>query len=539
MKDLPSPLQAVVQSPEQRRAFLQQLHALLPAEQFQQVETITHWIGELLQQMEQKNLSLERLRTLLFGGSSEKSRKIQGDKEDKGVKEDKGDKGDKTDEKPSKPEKCRGHGRRSHRDYRGARRFPVSHRDLKAGQTCCGCGKGKLRRQKAPAVTITVTAQPSIGATAYEMERLRCDACGTVYTAVLPGDDGLEKYAPNVGVMVGLMRYGAGMPFHRLARLQASVGVPLPASIQWEQVRRTADALEPVMNHLIYLGAQASIVYTDDTTMRVRTLRQEIEAEKEPERTGIFTTGMVCDTGDNRIQLFFTGRKHAGENLSQVLDKRAPGLTPPLHMSDALACNTAKGHTTRSCKCAVHARRNFVEIRGSFPEECNKVVDTFAVVYRVEAQCREEAVDAEERLKRHQAESGPELARLKAWFDEQITQKKVEPNSGLGQAISYMRERWSELTRFLETPGAPIDNNITERLLKTSILHRKNSLHYRTQRGAEVGDIFMSIIQTCAAQKVNPAEYMEALVKNQEAVKAHPELWLPWNYHETLAGAKN
>ena len=123
---------------------------------------------------------------------------------------------------------------------------------------------------------------------------------------------------------------------------------------------------------------------------------------------------------------------------------------------------------------------------------------------------------------------------LKAWFTQQTDDKKVEPNSGLGQAIAYMQDRWNELTQFLRVPGAPLDNNITERILKMAILHRKNSLHYRTQRGADVGDLFMSLVQTCRANQINPFDFVLTLVKNAPAAKDNPEQWMPWNYQTNL-----
>jgi len=87
----------------------------------------------------------------------------------------------------------------------------------------------------------------------------------------------------------------------------------------------------------------------------------------------------------------------------------------------------------------------------------------------------------------------------------------------------------------LRTPGAPIDNNEAERILKRCILHRKNSLHYRTTRGARVGDVFMSLVETCRANQVNPFDYMLALVRNAEVVKADPSRWMPWNVSAALA----
>lgn len=116
----------------------------------------------------------------------------------------------------------------------------MAHGTLKEGDLCSCCGKGKLRRQKQPATVVTVSAQPPVGAVVHEMERLRCDGCGKVFTAAAPPEVAPEMYDANVGAMVGMMRYGSGMPFHRLERLQESVGVPLPSSIQWEQANRTA-----------------------------------------------------------------------------------------------------------------------------------------------------------------------------------------------------------------------------------------------------------------------------------------------------------
>ena len=145
---------------------------------------------------------------------------------------------------------------------------------------------------------------------------------------------------------------------------------------------------------------------------------------------------------------------------------------------------------------------------------------------RIARRIRKEQLDADQRLELHRKESRPVMNRLKEWLDDQIDHRKVEPNSTLGQAIGYMRTRWTQLTRFLEWPGAPLDNNVTERFLKMAILHRKNSLFYRTERGAAVGDPVMSLIQTCRANQVNPFDYLLAVVRHAEAAKAEPAQWV-------------
>ncbi len=106
------------------------------------------------------------------------------------------------------------------------------------------------------------------------------------------------------------------------------------------------------------------------------------------------------------------------------------------------------------------------------------------------------------------------MEKLHAWLQTQFDESKEEPNSGLGEAIRYLLKHWERLTLFLRQAGAPLDNNIAERGLKKAILHRKNSLFYKTQNGAQVGDLFMSLIHTCELCDANPLDYLTALQKH-------------------------
>ena len=127
---------------------------------------------------------------------------------------------------------------------------------------------------------------------------------------------------------------------------------------------------------------------------------------------------------------------------------------------------------------------------------------------------------------------------LKCWMNEQLVDKKVEPNSSLGTALSYMLKRWSKLTLFLRKPGAPLDNNICERALKKAILHRKNALFYKTENGARVGDVFMSLIYTAELESVDPFDYLTELLKHPEELRRSPQEWMPWNYQAAVAAAE-
>ncbi|MGH8270442.1 MAG: IS66 family transposase, partial [Steroidobacteraceae bacterium] len=112
---------------------------------------------------------------------------------------------------------------------------------------------------------------------------------------------------------------------------------------------------------------------------------------------------------------------------------------------------------------------------------------------------------------------------------------RIEPNSRLGEAIGYLQKRWDALTLFLRVKGVPLDNNICEQALKKAILHRKNSLFYRTLNGARVGDIFMSLIYTAELNGIPSFDYLVALLRHSEQLAEHPEQWMPWNYQATRA----
>jgi transposase len=155
-------------------------------------------------------------------------------------------------------------------------------------------------------------------------------------------------------------------------------------------------------------------------------------------------------------------------------------------------------------------------------------------VYHEDARTRELQLSPEERLVHHQTHSGPVMETLRAWMRDQIDGKRVEPNSGLGSAIGYMLKHWTPLTLFLRKAGAPLDNNICEQGLKRAILHRKNSLSYKTLNGARTGDLFMSLIHTCRLNEVNAFDYLMAIARNGDAIAAAPENWLPWNYPKTV-----
>jgi hypothetical protein len=171
----------------------------------------------------------------------------------------------------------------------------------------------------------------------------------------------------------------------------------------------------------------------------------------------------------------------------------------------------------------------------NFPRECRYVLEMLGQVYGHDAEAHDRGLTPVERLQLHQERSTPLMDALHAWLELQLAERRAEPNSGLGQAMGYLLRHWLPLTLFLRQAGAPLDNNIVERALKRAVLHRKNALYYRSLNGAEVGDLFMSLIHTCQLCGANSFDYLIELQRHVRELAVCPAEWMPWNYRDTLA----
>ena len=215
--------------------------------------------------------------------------------------------------------------------------------------------------------------------------------------------------------------------------------------------------------------------------------------------TGLATEalpGLHChDPVDNRLFWLALDRQQKCDGLNHNHPKQLPD-----------------GVETLLANCIPHGRRKFVEIVDNFPSECRYVIEALGQVFANDDIAKTQNLSPEGRLKLHQELSQPIMNDLRSWLKGQLEEKLVEGNSSLGKAMKYLLTHWQALTLFLRVAGAPIDNNIVERGLKKAILHRKNSLFYLTMNGAQVGDLFMSLIHTCELNQVNAFDYLVALL---------------------------
>lgn len=531
---------------------------------------VLRWYFWLAAAVQETKLSLKKLRTLLFGqgpkpptrcepATASVSASSRGDGGVSGDESAREEEGGRSTAAGSQPESVAaatetrksqgghrpGTGRLGADAYKGAEQLECRHEALAVGQRCPVCGQGTLYALP-PGVEIRIDGQALLSARRYALEKLRCSACGVIFTAGLPDGVGEEKYSAHARAVLAVSRYYLGVPGYRLQGYQAMLGVPVPDATQWDQIEVVGDCAYKVFAQMEREAAQGELIFHDDTAVRILSLIKEnrdlIAAAQVQglsttnERTGMHTTALVVQVGEHTAILYYSSRCHAGENLQGLLDKREAGCDKPLAMSDALASNAVADESRLiRCHCLAHGRRKFSDLEAVFPHECQVVLEVLSQVFDHDEQARKEQLSPQVRLAYHQAQSQPLLEVLQTWLDTQMDEHLVEPNSALGKAIGYMQKHWATLTRFLSVPGAPLDNNLAERALKLFIRQRNNSLFYKNEHSAYIASVLTSLIATCIYAGVNAVEYLVALQEHRGEVFADPAAWLPWAYASSRA----
>ncbi len=446
----------------------------LCAEDYATIHSVIESYVGLFYAVGNKNTTIARLRKILFGAKTEKTAMVVGQHPPEGIQEaaraalpggdapageDALKRGSATDGSPEAgndsqaatttasprcppepgpaPKRHPGHGRNGADAYTAAEKIEVPHSSLQPGDPCPKCETGTVYDSKRPGVVVRLVGQTP-AAKVYYLQKLRCNLCGAVSTPDLPPGAGEEKCDATVGSMIALLRYGTGMPLNRNETLQEGLGIPLPASTQWDIVADQAERAEPVFEELVRQAAQGDVLYNDDTTVKILAMMdrqaltedlvdepvedstedgsvedsaemagdaagsgtspcripacgsQSATEKPEAQRKGMFTTGIVAEIGGGeKIALFLSGHQHAGENLKDVLIRRATDLPPPIQMCDALSRNLPRGLKTILGNCLAHGRRKFVDVAERFPEECRHVLESLAVVYHNDVLAKE------------------------------------------------------------------------------------------------------------------------------------------------------
>jgi hypothetical protein len=515
-------------SQEQMDKFLGEIMAAnISEESAEFAKMLIHGNAWMARQLELGQLSIARLRKLFQIQGREKvpNRKPKNDPASLGHK------GLSTVEETAK-----GHGRNSADAYQGADIVEVEHPDLNPGDTCpAESCDGRLYEMSEPGVLVRVTGSPLAKATRYNLQKLRCAICEIIYTAPLPEGVSDKKYDANFIAMLMINKYFMSVPLYRQDRLQNHLGIPLPASTQWDLMVAHEPMLKALYGAITKDAANGLALCYDDTSVKIMS---EIKAAKlaqkgEKSQHTCFTTGIVSLHEEHRTYLYITDNKTAGKSIATIMTLRDTDLDPPIMMCDALAANIPQGISDDLyilCFCLIHARRQFYELPDGYDDLADKVIGLIGTIYDHEAHTK--GYTREKRLAYHQEKSTPVMEELKAYLEEQ--KKEFEPNSIPGKAIDYILNRWTQLSQFLRQIHAPLDTNIVERALKLVIQVRKSAMFYKTLSSAAFASYVQSALYSAAQNEINPCEYMCALIENEQLVTQNPMAWLPWHYKETL-----
>ena len=490
-----------------------------------------HTLMTVQSQLEEKDITLYKLRKLLgMITSSEKRKSADNDASEDNKKANK----KKQNRKP-KPKK------------KPARTEHHKLEDVKKGDSCPECPKGKLFK-KEPGTLLRISGSAPLEAVRHVVEQLECNLCGYVVSAPLPKevlDDGSaqQQYGYSARSVMSIHKHFSGIPYYHQGTLNELFGWPVTASSIFDQCEYVANDVIPIFHEMKRVAANAYLIYIDDTNNRILDSKPEERPKRNGKgtqmRSGIYTSGLIAitDTG-KKIYLYNTGLGHAGEFLDEILRLRETSLPPPIIMSDALSRNLPTVIVNAIIAlCNSHARRLFVDVEKNHPQEVKLILDLYGKIWTHERESGELDHSHGERLIYHTEKSLPIMESIKVQCESYLISTALEEHGGFGKACKYFLKHYEGLTQFCKVLRAPIDNNRMEEGLKVKIRSRKTSHFYKTQTGADIANVLTSVIMTTYRNGINPFYYLNSLQRNSVTVKANPASWLPWLV--SLFGSEN
>ncbi len=399
-------------------------------------------------------------------------------------------------ERPPKPEKT-GHGPRPQPDLPVVE---VQHELPEDERTCPSCGKTMtpMGEGSEDSEEITVVGV-EYKVLKHRRQKYRCTCTDHVLTApgpakLIPGG----RYTVDFAVHVAEQKYLDHLPLERQARAMARAGLMVESQTLWDQVDALASHLEPTYQALLQNVLESPLVYADETQWRLM------------ERTGTSKWWTWCVANDE-IATYRNLPTRSKKAAATVLD----GYTG-IVMSDGFAAYNDLARAGPQGKatlvhCWAHVRRKFVEAEDAYPELSEWAVKKIGELFEVEREIRlhkQAHPDGWEEICRAlRNERSRELCgKLKEWAIDH--RGRVLPGSKMGRAINYMLGLWAGLTRFLEDPQVPLDNNAAERALRGVVVGRKNHYGSRSKRGADVAALFYTLFETAKLSGVDPRTYV-------------------------------
>lgn len=392
------------------------------------------------------------------------------------------------------PKPRKGHGPREQLQLPVAEVLHVldeSNRDCPA----CGGHLKEMKDQQEVSDEITVVERRFLVAR-HLRQKYRCRCNAAVVTApgprkLIPGG----RYSPAFAVEVATSKYLDHLPLERQSRIMQREGLSVGSQTLWDQLDALAGHLEPTYRELSRQVLASPLVHADETHWR---LMAKSERKK-------YWAWCVTSADTAYYRIFDNRAKGSAQQL--LAGYRGTVVADGYGAYEALA-RAGPGFTL--AHCWAHVRRKFVEIESHYPRQAQEILDLIGELYAVEREILPPGVEDSpaarltQRAQRREERSRPLIERIRVWAESQT----ALPRSGLGQAIRYMKELWAGLTRFLDDPRIPLDNNPVERALRGLVVGRKNHYGSRSRRGCEVAALFYSLIETAKLCGAEPKSYL-------------------------------
>ena len=357
----------------------------------------------------------------------------------------------------------------------------------------CSCCRGEKDR-----IGEEVTEELEyVPASMFVFEHVRVKyACRACEEGVVLGDlppRPIEKGRPGPGLLAHVVtsKYGDHLPLNRLEGIFGRHGVSIARSTMCDWVRDVASLLSPIVSEMRRGLLRTDLLQTDDTPIRVqtgerKTKKGHIWAYLSPERGEVvyeFTLSRARD-GPERFLTGFRGYMQADaySGYDRIF---------------------ARGEVTE-VGCWAHARRKFYEALDTSPEEASAVLAGIRRLYAIEKKAKALEPKAVAELRREK--SLPILEAIREYIDAEAD--RALPQSPLAQAITYARNQWAALTRYVEDGRLPIDNNAVERALRKIAVGRKNWLFAGSPAGGGRAATLYSLVESCRMQGIDPFAYL-------------------------------
>ena len=387
----------------------------------------------------------------------------------------------------------------------------------------CGCVLTKIGDERSEQLDIIPA---KIKVLVHVREKWACKGCqDTILTAPLPKHP-LPKSIASPGTLAHVLvcKYEDHLPLYRQERILQRIGIDIPRSTLSQWMIKCGDLLAPLVKLMHAIIRSYDIAYADETPVQV--LKEKDRAAQTKSMMWYFAGGAPTE----RCVIYEYHPTREGAVASDFFE----GFTGLLH------CDGYGGYeslftdeTITHVACWAHARRKFIELTKSSkhpPGVAVTIINLIKKLYEIEKKCKEEELTPEQIYMRRQQDAKPILLRIKDYVDKHYP--SAPPQSGLAKAMKYTLNQWDALMTYLTDGRLDIDNNASERGIKSFVIGRKNWLFYDQPTGATAGAVIYSLIQTCKLHSVEPYAYFKYVLATIPYATTEEELvaLLPFNY---------